>query len=347
MRSWCFDSQESGGVYDREYGSADIREVVYKIAGNGIFMDEATSLQVSADSGLQVAIQPGNCFINGAFGAVDTAETLTHDASASGRYDIVVARFDLSLSYRSIRLAIIKGTEGSSTAPTPTQTASVHDLQLAKVNVRAGATSILQSDITDTRTDDTVCGIVNGVAYQAAALQDEIDDLGTAKQDKTNSLAAETTLDDADYLPFYDASATAHKKTLWSNIKAKLKTYFDALYVSGNKTSLTITGNGYGAFNSGVAEFYPIINKVYINAVFNLTSTPPVGSEFNIGLIGGITVSSTVVLAVTPAINTSGKLVPVQARLSLGSGLVRILSTDTLTSGSPIQVAGWVSATLS
>ncbi len=111
MRSWCFDRQESGGVYDREYGSADIREVVHKIVGNGLFMDTPTSLQVAVDSGLQVAIQPGNCFINGAFGAVDAAETLTFDASASGRYDIVVARFDLSLSYRSIRLAIIKGTE--------------------------------------------------------------------------------------------------------------------------------------------------------------------------------------------------------------------------------------------
>jgi len=41
---------------------------------------------------------------------------------------------------------------------------------------------------------------------------------------------AETTLDDADYFPFYDTSATAKKKSLWSNIKSVLKTYFDTLY---------------------------------------------------------------------------------------------------------------------
>ena len=248
MRSWCFDSQESGGVYDREYGSADIREVVYKIVGNGLFMDTDTSLQVAAGSGLTVKVQPGNCFINGAFGAADTAESFTFDASASGRYDIVVARFDLSLSYRSIRLAVIKGTEGSSAAATPTKTASVYDLQLAKVNIRAGASSILQSDITDTRTDTTVCGIVNGVSSQAAALQSQINDMGSAKQDKTNSLATEAALDDADTVPFYDASAGAHRKTLWSNIKAKLKAYLDTIYASISHThSMYVQANPTGS----------------------------------------------------------------------------------------------------
>lgn len=231
MRSWCFDSQESGGVYDREYGSADVREVVYKIVGNGLFTDTPTSLQVVADSGLTAKVQPGNCFVNGAFGAVDTAESVTFDASASGRYDIVVARFDLSLSYRSIRLAVVKGTEGSSSAPSPTKTASVYDLQLAKVNIRAGASSILQSDIADTRTDATVCGIVNGVSSQAAALQSQITSLGTAKQDKTDSLATETVLDDADMIPFYDASAGAHRKTLWSNMARKIK---ESIYPVGS-----------------------------------------------------------------------------------------------------------------
>ena len=39
---------------------------------------------------------------------------------------------------------------------------------------------------------------------------------------------AETTIDDDDYFPFYDSSATAKRKSLWSNIKSVLKTYFDA-----------------------------------------------------------------------------------------------------------------------
>lgn len=41
---------------------------------------------------------------------------------------------------------------------------------------------------------------------------------------------AETALADGDYFPFYDTSASGKRKTLWSNIKSKLKTYFDTLY---------------------------------------------------------------------------------------------------------------------
>ncbi len=43
---------------------------------------------------------------------------------------------------------------------------------------------------------------------------------------------AESTLDDADYIPFYDTSATAKRKTLWSTIKSALKTYFDTVYAA-------------------------------------------------------------------------------------------------------------------
>jgi len=48
---------------------------------------------------------------------------------------------------------------------------------------------------------------------------------------------AETTIDDADYFPYYDTSATAKRKSLWSNIKAVLKTYFDTLYRADKEVS--------------------------------------------------------------------------------------------------------------
>lgn len=48
---------------------------------------------------------------------------------------------------------------------------------------------------------------------------------------------AEITLDDADYVPFYDASATAKRKSLWSNIKSVLKTYFDTLYATSTEVT--------------------------------------------------------------------------------------------------------------
>ena len=66
----------------------------------------------------------------------------------------------------------------------------------------------------------------------------------SAKQSATDSLTAETALADADYVPFYDTSATAHRKTLWSNIKSVLKTYFDTLYATLSHTHGNITNDG-------------------------------------------------------------------------------------------------------
>ena len=51
----------------------------------------------------------------------------------------------------------------------------------------------------------------------------------SAEAFKTND-TAETALADGDYFPFYDTSAAGKRKTLWSNIKSVLKTYFDTLY---------------------------------------------------------------------------------------------------------------------
>ena len=56
---------------------------------------------------------------------------------------------------------------------------------------------------------------------------------------------ASTDLDDADYVPFYDTSATAKRKSLWSNIKSVLKTYFDTLYTNNTGTVTSVaTGAG-------------------------------------------------------------------------------------------------------
>ena len=53
---------------------------------------------------------------------------------------------------------------------------------------------------------------------------------------------AETDLQDADYVPFYDTSASGKRKTLWSNVKAKLKSYFDQFY-GGAFSEIQLTVN--------------------------------------------------------------------------------------------------------
>lgn len=54
--------------------------------------------------------------------------------------------------------------------------------------------------------------------------------------------SAFTAIADGDYVPVYDTSASAKKRTLWSNIKSVLKTYFDTLYADIG-TGLTKSDN--------------------------------------------------------------------------------------------------------
>ena len=70
---------------------------------------------------------------------------------------------------------------------------------------------------------------------------------GTADYYSPND-TAETTIDDADYFPYYDSSATAKRKSLWSNIKSVLKTYFDTLY----QTTLTFDNTPTASSNNPV-----------------------------------------------------------------------------------------------
>lgn len=66
--------------------------------------------------------------------------------------------------------------------------------------------------------------------------------------------AAETTIDDTDYFPFYDSSVTAKRKTLFSSIVNKLKATFATLVgtaTQDNLVSLTSSGN---IADSGVSK---------------------------------------------------------------------------------------------
>lgn len=108
---------------------------------------------------------------------------------------------------------VVKGAITSGTTPPP-PTPSVYEQLLATYRT-------VTDDIA--RIDDNIDAVETNVTNLQNTLQNN-------KQDKTNSLTTEATLADADTFPFYDASASAHRKTTWSNIKAKLKTYLDTLY---------------------------------------------------------------------------------------------------------------------
>lgn len=152
---------------DRTYDAADWADYFASFVGNGVFAQPAGGCQVKAENGMKIKVSAGKLWINGYY-SVNTSDyplTLSAADRVKSRYDSVVARLDLSK--RTTYLTIIKGgADELHSAPVITRSSTVYDLCLAVIEVKAGATSISQADITDTRTDETVCGIVKGVIEQ-------------------------------------------------------------------------------------------------------------------------------------------------------------------------------------
>lgn len=167
MRSYPFTSQvtyddEGLPLYDRAVDSSFLRRVFAQYFSDGVFYKPTSALQVVADTGMQVAVEPGCCHIQGAIGIEDSRRTLVVQAAESlDRIDTVVARLDLSLAARDIDLYVVKGTAAASPQPPElTRDATVWELGLANLFVAKNTQTISQQRITDTRLDSARCGVV-------------------------------------------------------------------------------------------------------------------------------------------------------------------------------------------
>lgn len=167
MRSYPFTSQvtyddEGLPLYDRAVDSSFLRRVFAQYFSDGVFYKPTSALQVVADTGMQVAVEPGCCHIQGAIGIEDSRRTLVVQAAESlDRIDTVVARLDLSLAARDIDLYVVKGTAAASPQPPElTRDATVWELGLANLFVAKNTQTISRQRITDTRLDSARCGVV-------------------------------------------------------------------------------------------------------------------------------------------------------------------------------------------
>lgn len=171
MISFPFDSSissydENGyPIYDRASTSADFALLFSSFLKNGVF--GAQMCEVLAGSGMTATVGLGKFLIDGRFGSVkDTVETVTFEAASSsyGRYDTVVLRRDLSTSVNNMVCAVVTGTPSRSpSAPALTRDASVWELGIANVYIPARSTAISQANITDTRLDNSRCGLVAAI----------------------------------------------------------------------------------------------------------------------------------------------------------------------------------------
>lgn len=150
---------------DRVYDSDSFSSWLEKFFTSGVFTGD---LQVTADgSSMDVSVATGYSNVAGKVGYFDTVTSITLE-TANGVYDridnIVV---ECNYTNREFTIKAVTGTPASSpVAPTLTRDSSAYQLCLAQVTVAAGAVTVSQANITDTRTDSDLCGVVAGTVTE-------------------------------------------------------------------------------------------------------------------------------------------------------------------------------------
>lgn len=151
---------------DRLYNADDMSRYFEHILSNGIFKRIENCLKVSPAGGMELNVAAGAGLINCRWFRAAAAEAVTIPAAHAvlPRFDVVVARLDMSDSVRAITLQVVSGTPSENpNAPDPVRTATMHDLVLALVYVPAGATAITNENLTDVRDNDWYCGYVQSL----------------------------------------------------------------------------------------------------------------------------------------------------------------------------------------
>lgn len=160
-RDMFFDPVSGDRSYDAASLAALFRAVFQR---DGVIYGYGGGLAVSATDpvSMNVSVATGGMPIQGRYFEVHTAAEQRAISTAdptNPRIDRVVVKLDNSSGVRSVTLAVKAGTPAASpTPPTLQRDGTVWELSLAQVYVAAGATSISAANITDERSNETVCG---------------------------------------------------------------------------------------------------------------------------------------------------------------------------------------------
>ncbi|WP_313293876.1 hypothetical protein [Faecalispora jeddahensis] len=144
---------------DREYDAEDFAAYFADILSSGVSAN-GDNLGVTPAGGLNLSVGPGRALIKGHQYRNTATITLSVSAGASNpRIDRVVARLDVAA--RRPFIAVVPGTPSNTpTPPALTRNDDYYEIGLASIDVAASAISISAANITDTRTDSNVCGVV-------------------------------------------------------------------------------------------------------------------------------------------------------------------------------------------
>ena len=198
-------------LYPADGYDFDAADVAAYLAGltSGVF-SSAEDFPVTAAGGLKVTVGAGRGWVHpsrftGYSITKREADTLTLPLADPSlpRIDRIVMRYDAGA--RAASLQVLQGTASSTpTAPAISRTELIYDLCLAEITRPAGSTAVTTGQITDTRLDEKLCGIVrDGVTGIPT------DELLAAARERINALEEKATTSAA----AANASAAAAKSS--------------------------------------------------------------------------------------------------------------------------------------
>ena len=164
--------KQSDGTYDRAYNSEQMSDMFEGLISDGVYESVGDALLVTAKNGMTVQVGTGRMVIDGKWLKNDAKMDITLAAShlTLNRWSAIVARLDNS--NRVITLVEKAGTPATSPEkPAMTESQTIREKCLAYVYIAAGASSITQTNITDTRPDTSICGWVTGLIKQVDTSQ--------------------------------------------------------------------------------------------------------------------------------------------------------------------------------
>lgn len=201
----------------------DAADVAAYLAGltSGVFSGDE-DFPVTAAGGLKVTVGAGRGWVHpsrftGYSITKREADTLTMPLADPSlpRIDRIVMRYDAGA--RAASLQVLQGTASSTpTAPAISRTELIYDLCLAEITRPAGSTSITTGQITDTRLDEALCGIVrDGVTGIPT------DELLAAAKERINALEEKATSSAAAAKDSAEAAKSSETKSAASEERAK------------------------------------------------------------------------------------------------------------------------------
>jgi len=157
---------------DRVYNAEQMSAIFEGLITDGVYESVGNKLAVQPNSGMAIQIASGRGWCKRKWFNNTTDYLMTLEASdvTLNRWCAVCVRSDINDTVRSA-VPVLKYSEYATTPvkPTPTNTETVKELILAYVYIKAGASEITASDITDTRADEALCGWVTGLIEQLSS----------------------------------------------------------------------------------------------------------------------------------------------------------------------------------